>query len=95
MIRFNNLRRKIAFIDLIIEARKKAAELTKRQRTIQNTLKRWYGNTKDETLTSNLALAKHELKVQSAKLRNKVTVAKRNSTLRMFRHVAVIIFLRM
>ena len=74
-----NLRRKIAYINLIIEARKKLMGLTKRQRNIQDTLKRWYGNTKNEILASKLATTKHELKVMSAKLRNKTTVAKRNS----------------
>ena len=51
--KINNIRRKISFITLITNSQNGYAELTKHQLTIKAKLKRWYGNTKGDTLYPN------------------------------------------
>ena len=59
----NNTRRKISLNMVIIDSQKQSRELTKHQLTIKAKLKKWYGNTKQETLLSKVSQLKHKLKV--------------------------------
>ena len=77
--KINNIRRKISYTSVILEAQEKCKELTKHQLTIKMKLKRWYGNTKRQSLLSHLSKLKHQLKVTSESLKNRKRVAERNS----------------
>ena len=69
----------MSFISVVKNSQDNRIPLTKHQLTIKNKLKRWYGNTKRETLGSKLALLKHELKVSTEHLRHRKKLAERNS----------------
>ena len=82
--RINNTRRKISFNMVIIKSQQDSTLLTKHQLGIKAKLKRWYGNTKQETLMAKVSLLKHDLKVLSESLRNRIKLAERNSINRDF-----------
>ena len=48
--RINNIRRKISLNMVIINCHKESKPLTAHQMTIRTKLKRWYGNTRQDTL---------------------------------------------
>ena len=75
----NNIRRKIEYITLIINCRKNKSELTKHQITILKRLQKWLGKTNDGTLSSKLAILKHELKVSSENLQRRKIIMQRNA----------------
>ena len=56
----------------------KNAKFTKHQLPIKAKLKRWYGNTKEQTLTAQLPKLKHELKVSTESLRHRKNLTERN-----------------
>ena len=84
--KINNLRRKISLISVVEECQKKSIQLTKHQLTIRAKLKRWYGNTKQQTLSAQLSKLKHELKVTTESLRHRKKVAERNIINKNFKH---------
>ena len=61
--RINSIRRKISYIEMILDCRKNDRTLTTHQRKIQKKLRKIFGNTKSCTLTGKLSVLKHELKV--------------------------------
>ena len=69
--KINNIRRKISFITLIANSQNCCVESTKHQLTIKAKMKRWYGNTKQNTLLSKLSQLKHELKLTSESMRSR------------------------
>ena len=77
--KINAIRRKIAFITLIMDSRKNNKPLTKHQLTIEKKLRKWFGKTNDVILSSKLAILKHELKVSTENLQRRKTIAERNS----------------
>ena len=64
---------------VIINCHKESKPLTAHQMTIRTKLKRWYGNTRQDTLLSKVSQLKHELKVLSESLRHRTKVSERNS----------------
>ena len=77
--KINAIRRKISYITLIIDCRKNNKELTKHQLTIVKKLRKWFGKTNDVTLSSKLAILKHELKLTTENLRQRKTIMERNA----------------
>ena len=61
-----------------MQCQNSSTPLTKHQKSINAKLMKWYRNTKHLTLMAKLAQIKHELKVTSEFLRNKL-LARRNS----------------
>ena len=53
---------------VIINCHKESKPLTAYQMTIRTKLKRWYGNTRQDTWLSKVTQLKHELKVLSESL---------------------------
>ena len=75
--KINNLRRKISYILVVLECEKNA-KFTKHQLAIKAKLKRWYGNTKEQTLTAQLPKLKRKLKVSTESLRHRTNLTERN-----------------
>ena len=82
----NKIRRKISYIEVILNCRKKNLELTSRQATIQKKLRKQYGSTRTETLDGKLTVLKHELKVACEYLRRRKTVTERNQINNRFKY---------
>ena len=70
---------------VIVNCQKDGVQLTPHQLTIKAKLKRWYGNTKPDTLLGKVAQLKHELKVLTESLRNRTKIAERDSINKNFR----------
>ena len=75
--RIRKLQRKIAHVNIILNSRTENIPLTTNQRKIQVKLKRCYGNTKTETLTSRLVIFKHELHVTSTQMKRRQQISER------------------
>ena len=73
--KINNLRRKISYILVVMS---KECKVYEHQLAIKAKLKRWYGDTKEQTLTTQLPKLKHELKVSTESLRHRKNLTKRN-----------------
>ena len=77
--RISSIRRKISYIEVILNCRKNSLILTSRQKTIQRKLLKMFGNTRTDTLESKLSLLKHDLKVTSEQLKRRKNIAERNN----------------
>ena len=75
----NSIRRKISYINLILQCRNHNTYLTKHQEKIQLKLKKWYCNTKTSTLISKATELKHKLNVTSQYIKNKKALVERSS----------------
>ena len=76
--KINNLRRKISYILVVLECEKNGIQFTKHQLAIKAKLKRWYDNTKEQTLTAQLSKVNLEFKVSTESLRHRKKLAERN-----------------
>ena len=74
-----NSRRKILYINLILQCRNHNARLTKHQGKVQLKLKTWYRSTKTSTIISKVTDLKDELNVTNQYIKNKKTLAERSS----------------
>ena len=74
-----NSRRKIFYINLILQCRNHNTRLTKHQGKVQLKLKTWYRSTKTSTIISKVTDLKDELNVTNQYIKNKKTLAERSS----------------
>ena len=74
-----NSRRKILYINLILQRRNHNARLTKHQGKVQLKLKTWYRSTKTSTIISKVTDLKDKLNVTNQYIKNKKTLAERSS----------------
>ena len=81
--RIEAIRRRIAYIDVILKC-KKEDKYTKHQRIIEQRLRRWYRKTSRENLECISKELKHDLKTNSLHLKKRKTVEQRNRINRQF-----------
>ena len=70
------MRRKLSFIDCIVQCKTKN-QLSQHQREIERKLKHWYGNTRVGTLLFRKSELIHDLKVETEKMRRRKTFLER------------------